>query len=251
MPPTVPRIEETLTIDPPPEEAMRGPRCFMPSQTPVEPIDMTASQRSIVSSSTVAMLPMAALLISPSSRPYSLRMRLTTSIHCDSSATSSRAVTCRPGVPSNSAARAAHAWSSRSVSTRWAPSSASLAAAAAPSPPVAPVTHTTLSLIRSSTAGTHTPFIESAEADERLPSRSAGDHLRQCMRSRLQARENGLSTMQLTTAEPRRHPALHLSHEVQVAAPTEPTQGQVLGHREEQVPRPGRAGLVLRDRATH
>jgi len=52
MPPTVPRIEDRLTIDPPPEEAMSGPRCFMPSQTPVEPIDMTASQRSTVSSWT-------------------------------------------------------------------------------------------------------------------------------------------------------------------------------------------------------
>src|SRR4249919_191512 len=68
-PPTVPRIEQTLTIEPPPVEATSGPRCFIPSQTPVESTDITVFQRSTVSSSTVARLPMPALLTTPSRRP--------------------------------------------------------------------------------------------------------------------------------------------------------------------------------------
>ena len=150
-PPTVPRIEQRLTIEPPPEAAISGPRCFMPSHTPVESTDITASQCSTVSSSTVARLPMPALLTSPSSRPCSRWISSATSSHCASSATSSLAVRCRPGVPVSSSARVWHACSSRSVSTRWAPSSASRSAIARPSPPVAPVRNTTLSLIRSST----------------------------------------------------------------------------------------------------
>src|SRR3954449_11515804 len=49
-PPTVPRIELRLTIEPPPEATMSGPRCFMPSQTPVESTDITSCQRSTDSS---------------------------------------------------------------------------------------------------------------------------------------------------------------------------------------------------------
>ena len=88
---------------------MSGPRCFMPSHTPVESTDITASQCSTVSSSTVARLPMPALLTSPSRRPCSLRTRSATPTHCASSATSRRAVRCRPDVPSSSPARVRHA----------------------------------------------------------------------------------------------------------------------------------------------
>ena len=53
-----------LTIDPPPSALMRGPQCFIPSQTPVWSTETTRCQCSSVSSSTVARLPSAALFTS-------------------------------------------------------------------------------------------------------------------------------------------------------------------------------------------
>lgn len=140
-PPTVPKIDATLTTEPPPERSMAAPPCFMPSQTPVWVTASTWSQVSLVSVSTVPIAAIPALLTSTASPPNAAVALVTTSRQADSSETSR----ARPRAPPpTSSASFSQRSASRSVTTTAAPSAASRRTTASPMPPVAPVTSAAL-----------------------------------------------------------------------------------------------------------
>jgi hypothetical protein len=70
-----------VTTAPPPERSGRAPACFIPSDNDVWSMAITRSHRSAVPSSTVARLPLPALLTSASSPPCTRSTSAVTAAH--------------------------------------------------------------------------------------------------------------------------------------------------------------------------
>src|ERR671918_2456511 len=135
----MPKIDEVLTMDPPPARRIAGTMCFMPSHTPVWFTATIADHSSSVVSSTPLLVIVPALLKRTLIRPKRASASSTALAQSDEEVTSSLRAW-----PPISAATCARSSSRRSQSKSFAPSRAKNLAVVAPIPRAAPVTTATL-----------------------------------------------------------------------------------------------------------
>src|SRR5712664_1582796 len=142
--PTMPEIEEMLTIEPPPARCMAGTACFMPRKTPRAFTPRSVSQADVlsVSGSNVPLIP--ALFTRTSSLPKLATAVLTASCHSASRVTSSLTKRACPPALAILSTTWRPSVSRRSPTTTFAPSRPKIIASLWPMPLAPPVMSATL-----------------------------------------------------------------------------------------------------------